>query len=65
MLDFTASIAREDRTNHEVVLAAVNRDGESIFYALGMCDDRDIIKAAVTQNGSVLRYASDGVKFAR
>jgi hypothetical protein len=50
-------------SDHDLLLAAVQRDGLALRYASDkLKDDKDIVLAAVKNNGLALRFASDCLK---
>lgn len=52
-----------ERDDREVVLAAVNANGENLEHASQrLRDDREVVYAAIRQNGRSLRFASDALR---
>eukprot|EP00971_Amphidinium_carterae_P145958 2893094-Amphidinium_carterae.1 len=50
------------RSDHEVVLAAVRRDGLALkFAAEALKGDREIVLAAVQENGYALQHATEAL----
>ena len=48
--------------SREMVLAFVKRDGLNLEYLPEYCDDFEIVKEAVSQNGMALKFASNKLK---
>jgi len=53
----------ELKKDREVVLAAVQQEGDALFYAAEeLKKDLELVLAAVQQDGSALKYAAEGLK---
>ena len=56
---FRTLLQRELRGDRDVVLAAVQQDGDALEYASAELQaDREVVLAAVQQDGYALEYAS-------
>lgn len=62
-LDFGTRKSYATIDNKDVVMAAVSRNGEALYYASGrLRDDSDVVLAAVTETGDALRFASSALR---